>query len=251
MNKIAFISGATSGIGLATAQLLAKNNIDLILCGRREERLKELEAELSQLVAVKTLKFDVRDRKAVFDSINSLPTEWKNIQYLINNAGNAHGLSSSQDADIDDWDAMIDINVKGLMYVTKAVLPFMVEKKSGHIVNISSIAGKEVYANGNAYCASKHAVTAFSDGLRLDLNPEGIKVSNICPGAVDTEFSMVRFKGDQAKADAVYEGYTPLYANDIADLIHFVISRPAHVNISDSIILSAAQASATLINRKQ
>lgn len=251
MNKTAFITGATSGIGLATAEIFAKNNIRLILCGRRKDRLENISKRLSELVPVTTLVFDVSNRKDVFDAINCLPNEWCNIDYLINNAGNAHGLDISQDADLDDWDNMIDINVKGLMYVTKAILPYMQEQKSGHIINISSIAGKEVYPKGNAYCASKHAVTALSDGLRLDLNETGIKVSTICPGAVDTEFSTVRFKGDKEKADQVYDGFTPLYAEDIADLIYFVVSRPPHVNISDSIILPSAQASATIIHRNK
>jgi 3-hydroxy acid dehydrogenase / malonic semialdehyde reductase len=250
MNKIAFISGATSGIGLATAELFAKHNIQLIICGRRRERLLELEKKLNQKVQVHVLCFDVSDREACFSAINSLPSEWRSIDYLINNAGNAHGLALAQDANLDDWEKMIDINVKGLMYVTKAILPFMLKKESGHIVNISSIAGEEVYMKGNAYCASKHAVTALSDGLRIDLNGTGIKVSTVSPGAVDTEFSTVRFKGDKSKADKVYEGFEPLYAEDIADLIHFIVSRPAHVNISDSIILPAAQSSATLIHRK-
>ena len=250
MNKIAFITGATSGIGLETARLFAKNNINVVICGRRQERLNKLEEELSPLVSIQKLCFDVSNRKATFSAIDSLPKEWKTIDYLINNAGNAHGLDLAQDADLDDWELMIDINVKGLMYVTKAILPVMIDNGSGHIINISSIAGKEVYLKGNAYCASKHAVTALSDGLRLDLNGTGIKVSTINPGAVDTEFSTVRFKDDKEKAKKTYEGFKPLYATDIADLIYFVVSRPAHVNISDSIILPSAQASATTIYKK-
>ena len=250
MNKIAFITGATSGIGMATAKLFAKNDINVILCGRRAERLEKLKSELSKQVEVYSLAFDVRNRASVFEAIASLPEKWQNIEYLINNAGNAHGLDLSQDASLDDWEDMIDINVKGLMYVTKALLNGMTDRKAGHIVNISSIAGKEVYTKGNAYCASKHAVTAISDGLRLDLNGTNIKVSTINPGAVDTEFSTVRFKGDKAAADKVYDGFTPLYAEDIAEIIYFIISRPAHVNLSDTIVLPTAQASASVIHRQ-
>jgi NADP-dependent 3-hydroxy acid dehydrogenase YdfG len=249
MHKIAFITGATSGIGLATAKIMAENAINLIICGRREERIAQIEKELGQKTNVYSLCFDVSKREQVFEAINSLPEQWKAIDYLINNAGNAHGLDLSQDASLDDWEKMIDINVKGVLYVTKAFLPQMIEQKSGHIVNIGSIASKEVYQKGNVYCASKHALDAFSKGLRLDLNGTGIKVSSINPGAVNTEFSSVRFKGDKEKADKVYEGFEPLYAEDIADLIYFVVSRPAHVNISDSVILSTAQASASVIHR--
>ena len=186
----------------------------------------------------------------VFDAVNTLTDEWENIDFLINNAGNAHGLDLSQDADLDDWEQMIDINVKGVMYVTKALIPKMLKKKTGHIINIGSIAGKEVYLKGNAYCSSKHALTALSDGLRLDLNGTGIKVSTVSPGAVNTEFSEVRFKGDKNKANSVYEGFEPLVAKDIAELIHFIISRPSHVNLSDTIILPTAQASASIIHKK-
>lgn len=250
MNKIALITGATSGIGYATAKLFADNNINLILCGRRKEKLIQLNKEISEKVKTHHLVFDVSNREKVFDAVDSLPEEWKNIDILINNAGNAHGLDTVDTADLDDWDKMIDINVKGLMYVTKAVLPKMIERKSGHIVNISSIAGKEVYMKGNAYCASKHAVDAFNSGLRIDLMDKGIKVSVINPGAVNTEFSAVRFKGDQEKADKVYEGFAPLLAEDIADLIHFVVSRPKHVNISDTMILPTAQVAASLIHKE-
>lgn len=250
MNKTALITGATSGIGYATAKLFAENNINLIICGRRTERLQMLEQEITGKVKTFKLNFDVSKRSEVFDAINSLPSEWQNIDILLNNAGNAHGLDTVDTADLNDWEQMIDINVKGLMYVTKAVLPFMLSKQSGHIINISSIAGKEVYPKGNAYCASKHAVDAFNAGLRLDLFDKGIKVSMINPGAVNTEFSTVRFKGDSNKADKVYEGFEPLVAEDIADLIHFVVTRPKHVNISDTMILSAAQVSASLIHKK-
>ncbi|WP_188049394.1 SDR family NAD(P)-dependent oxidoreductase [Flavobacterium sp. GP15] len=249
MSKIALVTGATSGIGKATAQILAKNNYKIILCGRREDRLLELKKELSAFTEVYTLSFDVRDKKAVFDSINSLPEAFSKIDVLINNAGNAHGLDSIQNGDLDDWDAMIDINVKGLLYVSKAIIPKMIAQKSGHIINIGSIAGKEVYPNGNVYCASKHAVDALNQAMRIDLNPFGIRVGGIHPGAVETEFSEVRFKGDSERAANVYKGFDPLRAEDIADIIHFVVSRPYHVNIADLIVLPTAQASATVMNK--
>ena len=249
MSKIALVTGATSGIGKATAQILAKNNYKIILCGRREDRLLELKNELSAFTEVQTLSFDVRDKKAVFDSINSLPEQFSKIDVLINNAGNAHGLDAIQNGDLDDWDAMIDINLKGLLYVSKAIIPKMIEQKSGHIINIGSIAGKEVYPNGNVYCASKHAVDALNQAMRIDLNPYGIRVGGIHPGAVETEFSEVRFKGDSEKAANVYKGFEPLRAEDIADIIHFVVSRPYHVNIADLLVLPTAQASATIMKK--
>ena len=249
MSKIALVTGATSGIGKATAQILAKNNYKIILCGRREDRLLDLKNELSAFTDVYTLSFDVSDKKAVFESINQLKEEFCKIDVLINNAGNAHGLDSIQNGDLDDWDAMIDINVKGLLYVSKAIIPKMIEQKSGHIINIGSIAGKEVYPNGNVYCASKHAVDALNQAMRIDLNPFGIRVGGIHPGAVETEFSEVRFKGDSERAANVYKGFEPLRAEDIADIIHFVVSRPYHVNIADLIVLPTAQASATVMNK--
>lgn len=249
MTKTALVTGATSGIGKATAQILAKNNYKIILCGRREDRLNDLEKELSEFTEVHTLCFDVRDKKAVFDSINSIPEAFSTIDVLINNAGNAHGLDPIQNGDLDDWDAMIDINVKGLLYVSKAIIPQMIERKSGHIINIGSIAGKEVYPNGNVYCASKHAVDALSQAMRMDLNPYGIRVGAIHPGAVETEFSEVRFKGDTEKAANVYKGFEPLHPEDIADIIHFVVSRPYHVNIADLLVLPTAQAAATILKR--
>ena len=249
MSKIALVTGATSGIGRATARILAQNNYKIILCGRREERLIALKKELSEFTEIHTLCFDVRDKKVVFESINSLPSNFSKIDVLINNAGNAHGLSPIQDGDLDDWDAMIDINVKGLLYVSKAIIPKMIEQKSGHIINIGSIAGKEVYPNGNVYCASKYAVDALNKSMRMDLNPYGIRVGAIHPGMVETEFSEVRFKGDKDKAANTYKGLKPLIAEDIADIIHFVISRPYHVNIADLIVLPTAQASATIVNR--
>ncbi len=250
MKKTVLITGATSGIGEATAKLLAEHQFQLILCGRREDRLARLRTELSSKTAITTLCFDVRDKTAVFKAVASLPEPFKNIDILINNAGNAHGLDPIHEGSIDDWDAMIDINVKGLLYVTKAVLPAMTKKGSGHIVNIGSVAGKEVYPKGNVYCASKYAVDAISQGMRIDLNAYNIKVSEINPGAVETEFSEVRFKGDVKKAKKVYEGFEPLKAGDVAELIWFVITRPPHVNIAESLIFPAAQASATIINRK-
>ena len=241
MNKTVLITGATSGIGKATAKILAENNYSIIICGRRAERLAELKKELSELTTVHTLQFDVRDKKAVFENINSLPEAFSKIDILINNAGNAH--------DLDDWDAMIDINVKGLLYVSKAIIPKMIEQKSGHIINIGSIAGKEVYPNGNVYCASKHAVDALNNSMRMDLNQYGIRVGAIHPGMVETEFSEVRFKGDTERASNVYKDVKALQADDIADIIHFVVSRPYHVNIADLIVYPTAQASATIVNR--
>lgn len=248
--KIAFITGATSGIGKATAQLFAENNIKLILCGRRGERLEQLKTELSQKTEVTTLKFDVSNKEEVFNAIESLPSEFQNIDILINNAGNAHGLSTIQDGNIDDWDAMLDINVKGLLYVSKAVLPIMINKNTGFIVNIGSIAGKEVYPDGNVYCASKHAVNALNKAMRIDLNQHNIRVSAIHPGAVETEFSEVRFKGDKEKAKNVYKGFEALQAEDIADIIYFVVTRPYHVNIEDLVVYPTAQASATILKKE-
>ncbi|MEH0155269.1 SDR family NAD(P)-dependent oxidoreductase [Limibacter armeniacum] len=249
MSKIALITGATSGIGKATAEIFADNGIDLILCGRRKDRLDELSEKLGKKVKVHTASFDVRDKEAVFAAIENLPESFSKIDILINNAGNAHGLSTIQDGDIADWEAMMDINVKGLLYVSKAVIPGMTERKSGHIINIGSIAGKEVYPNGNVYCASKHAVDAINKGMRIDLNQYGIRVGGIHPGLVQTEFSEVRFKGDTEKADNVYKGFAPLKGEDIADIIHFVVTRPYHVNIADLVVFPTAQASSTIVNK--
>ena len=245
---IALITGATSGIGWSTAKTLA-DRYALILCGRRAERLQSLSEELSKVTQVTTLQFDVRDKEAVFQSIEGLPAEWQAIEVLVNNAGNAHGLDPIQSGNIDDWDAMIDINVKGLLYVSKAVISGMTNRKKGHIVNIGSIAGKEVYPNGNVYCASKHAVDAINNGMRIDLNPFGIRVTSINPGLVETEFSDVRFKGDSERADSVYKGYAPLKPEDVADVVDFVVSRPAHVTLSDIILLPTAQASSTIVKK--
>lgn len=247
--KTVFITGATSGIGEATATLLANYNYRLILCGRRKDRLTELQKKLSNQTDIYTLCFDVKDRKSVETEIGNLPESWKNIDILINNAGNAHGLSPIQDGDVNDWDAMIDINVKGLLYVSRSIIPGMIERKTGHIINISSIAGKEVYANGNVYCASKYAVDAITRSMLIDLNSSNIKVTSINPGLVETEFSLVRFKGDVERAKSVYRGITPLFANDIAETILFLITRPDHVKITDLTILPTAQGSATIVNR--
>ena len=249
-NRIALITGASSGIGKATAHTFAAAGIDLILCGRRQDRLDELAAELGQKVRTTTLQFDVRERAAVAEAIESLPENWQAIDVLVNNAGNAHGLSAFQDGNLDDWDAMIDGNVQGLLYISKAVVSGMVARQRGHIVNLSSIAGKQTYANGAVYCASKKAVEAISEGMRLDLTQHGIKITNIAPGAVETEFSVVRFKGDEARAAKVYEGFEPLRPEDIADTILYAVNAPSHVTIADLTILAVAQAAAATIQRK-
>ncbi len=248
--RIAFITGATSGIGKATAELLAQHKFRLIICGRRKDRLDSLSAELSKHTEAHILTFDVRDNEAVLAAIESLPAQWKNIDVLINNAGNAHGMSPIQTGDVADWDAMMDINVKGLLYVSRTITPGMTERKSGHIINIGSVAGKEVYPNGNVYCASKFAVDAITNGMRMDLNPFGIKVTGIHPGMVETEFALVRFKGDEESASKVYQGMTPLTGQDIAELILFTITRPKHVVIADMIVFPTAQGSATLVRRE-
>ncbi|MCF6168079.1 SDR family NAD(P)-dependent oxidoreductase [Lutibacter sp.] len=249
-NKTAFITGATSGIGKATAQFFAKNKIRLILCGRRSDRLAQLKKELGDLTDVTTLQFDVSNRDEVFKAIASLPKEFQKIDILINNAGNAHGLSTIQEGNLDDWDAMIDINIKGLLYVSRAILPKMIDRNNGFVVNIGSIAGKEVYPNGNVYCASKYAVNALNKAMRIDLNNYNIRVAAIHPGAVETEFSEVRFKGDKERAKNVYKGFKALEAEDIADIIYFVVTRPYHVNIEDLVVYPTAQASATILNKE-
>ena len=246
-NKIILITGATSGIGRATAVRFANGGARLILCGRRKEKLDVLVRELGENHM--SIIFDVRDKKAVFKAIESLPKVYKKIDVLINNAGNAHGMDSAQTANLDDWDAMIDSNVKGLMYVTKAVLPFMVEKQKGQIINLGSIAAKEVYPNGSVYCSSKAAVDSFTKGLRVDLNPLGIRVGAIHPGLVETEFSYVRFKGDQKRSKKVYEGMNALNADDIADAILYMTQVPEKVNIADMVILPTSQANAYVNNR--
>ena len=243
MNQIAFITGATSGIGEATAKLLAQSNFDLILTGRREERLEKLAQEIlkENPVKIKTLAFDVRVLAEVDKAIDSLPEEWKNIDLLINNAGLAVGLNPIDEGVIDDWERMIDTNVKGLLYITRKICPIMVKRQSGHIINISSLAGRETYPMGNVYCATKHAVQSLTKGMRLDLLKHGIKVSSVAPGAVDTEFSLVRYKGDKEKATSIYNGYTPLSAHDIAEAILFMATRPKHVTIDDLLIMPTSQ----------
>lgn len=249
MSKIALITGATSGIGLATAKRFANEKFKLIICGRRQDRLDELKAELSPQSEIITLNFDVRDQKAVNTALDSLPSAFKNIQILINNAGNAHGLDFIQEGSSTDWEAMLDINVKGLLYVSQPIIQTMIHNKEGHIINIGSTAGKEVYPKGNVYCASKHAVDAINQGMRLDLNEHGIRVGAINPGLVETEFSKVRFKGDNDRAEQVYQGFKALQPEDIADIIHFTVTRPYHVNIADLVVMPTAQASSTMINK--
>ncbi len=244
MNKTALITGATSGIGKATAQILARNNYNLILTGRRNERLESLKSSIEKNSDSKILllNFDIRNLQETETAVLNLPAEWQKIDVLINNAGLAVGMNQIHEGVIDDWERMIDTNIKGLLYITRLVSPGMVERRSGHIVNISSIAGKETYSMGNVYCASKHAVQSLTQGMRIDLLHYGIKVSSVCPGAVETEFSNVRFKGDQQKADKVYEGFSPLVAEDIAETILFILTRPKHVNIDDVLIMPTAQA---------
>jgi 3-hydroxy acid dehydrogenase/malonic semialdehyde reductase len=244
------ITGATSGIGEATARLLSKDKFNLILCGRRKDRLESLKSELSAYAKITTLSFDVRDYNSVKAALQSLTGEWRKIDVLINNAGNAHGLDPIHQGSVEDWDAMMDINVKGLLYVSRGIMPAMTERKSGHIINVGSIAGKEVYPNGNVYCASKFAVDALSKGMRVDLNPFGIKVTSIHPGLVETEFSLVRFKGDAGKAGSVYKGIDPLTGHDIAEVILYVLSTPEHVVIADLTVFPKAQGSATVLNRQ-
>jgi NADP-dependent 3-hydroxy acid dehydrogenase YdfG len=248
--KIACITGATSGIGKATAMALAGLGYAIIATGRRKDRLEDLAKELPKGTDLLTLCFDVREKEAVQKALGNLPEDWQDVDILVNNAGNAHGLDPIQSGSLDDWDAMMDINVKGLLYVSKEIMPGMIARKSGIIVNIGSIAGKEVYPNGNVYCASKHAVDAITQGMRMDLNPYGIKVIGIHPGLVETEFSMVRFKGDAERSKKVYQGFQPLTAQDIAETIAFAVSRPAHVVLADIVMLPTAQASATVITKK-
>ena len=253
MKKIAMITGATSVIGLGTAKALASEEFNLILTGRRNDRLERIKKEIEEKykVEVLTICFDVRNQQEVEKAVTTLPAEWKNIDVLVNNAGLAVGLEPIQEGLLEDWERMIDTNVKGLLYVTRAVSPLMCARKQGHIVNICSTAGKEVYPNGNVYCATKHAVDALSKAMRQDMLPYGIKVTNICPGAVETEFSLVRFKNDEARAAKTYEGMTPLNGDDIANLIRFAVTLPAHVCINDLVVTPTAQANATNIIRKK
>jgi NADP-dependent 3-hydroxy acid dehydrogenase YdfG len=250
--KIALITGATAGIGYETAVLLVQNNYNLILTGRRKERLEAIKDQLESSFKCKilTLNFDIRIKADTETALNSIPEEWRAIDLLVNNAGLAAGLAPINSADVDDWEAMIDTNIKGLLYTTRIVSPWMVERKTGHIINITSIAAKESYPNGSVYCGTKHAVSAISKSMRIELMPFGIKVTTIAPGAVETEFSLVRFRGDQERANQVYKGFTPLSGKDIAETILFVLSRPAHVNIDDLLIMPVDQASARDFNRK-
>jgi len=247
--KTILITGATSGIGLATAKKLANKKNQLILCGRRQRKLDEISNEISKITNVLTLRFDVSNKDEVNKVLENLPKEFSSIDVLINNAGNAHGLDTIQEGSLDDWDNMIDSNVKGLLYVSRVLIPKMIVKQNGHIINIGSLAGREVYEKGNIYCATKHAVNAISKAMRIDLNKTGIKVSEINPGLVETDFSNVRFKGDSDRAEKVYLGYKALQADDIADIIEFVINRPSHVNIADILVLPKSQATSSIINK--
>lgn len=251
-NKLVFITGASSGIGAACASYFAKSGARLLLCARRLETLDLLADELRKQYHsdVHTFKLDVRDRNAVKTSVETLPDAFKSIDILVNNAGLAAGLDFTQEADIDDWEAMIDTNLKGLLYVTRVVLPFMVAKRAGHIINIGSVAAREVYPKGNVYCATKHAVKALSASLRMDLSGTGIRVSMVDPGAVETNFSLTRFKGNEKRASDVYVGMTPLTPEDVADVVLYCANCPPHVNISDVMIMPTDQACATMVFRR-
>ena len=252
MKPLAIITGATAGFGRATAELLARNDFDIIITGRRIEKLEELEEQirLKTEADVLSLAFDIRDQNAVIKACEQLAGKWENVDVLVNNAGLAAGLSHIHEGSVDDWDQMIDTNIKGLLYMTRMISPGMVKRKKGHIINIGSIAGKEAYEKGNVYCATKFAVDGLTQGMRIDLVDHGIKVTSIDPGAAETEFSLVRFKGDSTMADHVYDGYTPLYGEDIAEAILFVVTRPSHVNIDDMLIMPAAQARSRKFNKK-
>lgn len=250
MKKIIFVTGATAGFGKAIAEIFSKNNYDIIINGRRKDRLDELEKVLRKNGAdVLQLPFDVRDKNEVKQAVESLTGKWQNINILVNNAGLAQGLNLIQEGEIEDWDTMIDTNVKGLLYVSRAVMPLLIKTGNAHVFNIGSIAGKEVYQKGNVYCATKHAVDAITKAMRIDMLEHGIKVTGICPGAAETEFSLVRYKGDAEKAKNVYKGFTPLYAQDIAEIVYFAASRPAHVCINDIVITPTAQANAMYIHK--
>ncbi len=252
MKKTALITGATAGIGEATAHRLAKEGYRLIITGRRANRLTEVATALQTQwqAEVLPLCFDVRQLAQVQEHLGNLPAEWRSIDLLVNNAGLASGLAPIHEGDIDDWERMIDTNIKGLLYVTRTIAPLMKERRSGHIINISSIAGKEAYLNGNVYCGTKHAVEAIGKGMRMDLLPFGIKVTQICPGAVETEFSVVRFHGDRERANKVYDGFKPLRGEDIADAVYYVASLPPHVTVNDMLIMPTAQACASMIHRE-
>lgn len=252
MTKTVFITGASSGIGRACAEVLAKEGFNLLLCARRLNRLEALKDELLNMypnIQIHIFELDVRNAEQVQSQIDGLPQEWRKINVLINNAGLSQGLDSIQDGNIGDWDRMIDTNVKGLLYVSKSAIPLLDIDNGAHIINLGSIAGKEVYPNGNVYCATKHAVDALTKAMRIDLLPKGIKVTSIDPGMVETEFSEVRFHGDKERAKSVYNGVQPLTGIDIAETILFVITRPAHVNINDLLIMPTAQATGMIVNR--
>jgi len=252
MSKITLITGATAGIGLACAKRFAKEGHNLIITGRRKERLNTIASELQLKYRVKVhpMCFDIRIQKDVYKAIESLPEKWKKIEILINNAGLAVGLNPVHEGVIDDWERMIDTNIKGLLYISRVITQLMIEQGHGFVINIGSIAGKEVYPNGNVYCATKYAVDALSKSMRIDLVKHGIRVSQISPGAVETEFSEVRFKGDTERANNVYKGYTPLHPDDVAEVTHYVTTLPEHVNINDLVIMPTAQASATIFKKE-
>lgn len=249
--KIALVTGSTSGIGKATAEIFARNNYNLIITGRRKDRLHDIKGKLEQQYKVKvlTLCFDIRNRTETEKMLTGISDDWKKIDVLVNNAGLALNLSTIQDGNIDDWETMIDTNIKGLLYATRAIAPLMIANKSGHIINIGSIAGKETYPNGNVYCATKHAVDSLTKAMRMDMVMDGIRVTAIHPGMVETEFSIVRYKGDEERAKKVYQGLKPLTAEDIAEAVFWAVSRPNHVNISDLVITPTIQASATIVKR--
>ena len=251
MKKTALITGATSGIGKATAIILAENDFNLIITGRRSDRLSQLKEKIEKETSalVYTLNFDVRSYRETEEAISGLPENWQNIDILINNAGLAVGFTSIDNGVIEDWERMIDTNIKGLLYISKLISAKMINRKEGHIVNISSVAGIETYPMGNVYCATKHAVQSISKGMRIDFLKYGIKVTSVCPGAVDTEFSLVRFKGDETRAQKVYEGFTPLYAPDVAETILFIVTRPKHVNIDEVLVMPTDQAYSRDFNR--
>lgn len=251
MKKIILITGATSGFGKAITYTFAAAGWNCIITGRRKERLDTIATDLQTKYAIHVLSlvFDVQDRKTVTDTLGNLPEEWQAIDVLVNNAGLALGRDSFENANLDDWDTMMDTNVKGLMYVTKAIIPFMISRKKGHIINIGSTAGKEVYKDGNAYCASKHAVDAISKAMRIDLLPHRIKVTAIHPGAAETEFSIVRFKGDASKADAVYDGYQALQPEDIANITYYTATQPEHVCINDLVVTCTSQANSFYLHK--
>jgi NADP-dependent 3-hydroxy acid dehydrogenase YdfG len=251
-NRVVFITGASSGIGRSCARAFAQQGARLILAARRVERLNELAVELKRKPGedILLLALDVRDQPAVERALNGFPAEWAAVDVLVNNAGLSRGLDKLHEGKLDDWEEMIDVNIKGLLYVSRAVIPGMVERGRGHVINIGSIAGRDVYPGGNVYCATKFAVRALSKGLRLDLNGTPIRVSEVAPGMVETEFSLVRFRGDRERAEKVYQGLTPLSPDDIADAVVYCATRPSHVNISEIVVMPTDQASATMVHRK-